>query len=156
MLLTKYFEYFNRKPIFWGCVCVCAGIVGHFVCKIADTQLVYDFFALTREPNPVHVIFFFFSQHTVPLYARVGNLQSFARIHKSWTVLVCNVVLGLNVDFGVSPLLTVVTHIHTHTHTHTHTQRDTHAHTRTHTFELKSLKAKQVLVCVCVCVCVCV
>ena len=34
-----------------------AGNCGHFVCKIADTQLVYDFSALNRGPNPVHVIF---------------------------------------------------------------------------------------------------
>ena len=27
--------------------------VGHFVGKIADTQLVYDFSALNRGPNPV-------------------------------------------------------------------------------------------------------
>ena len=52
--------------------------VGHFVCKIADTQLVYDFSALNRGPNPVHVIFSFF--FNIPLYARVGNLQPFARI----------------------------------------------------------------------------
>ena len=64
--------------------------VGHFVCKIADTQLVYDVSALNRGSNPI-----FFN---IPLYARVGNLQPFARIHKSWTVLVCNVVLGLNVE----------------------------------------------------------
>ena len=37
--------------------------VGHFVCKIADAQLVYDFSALNRGPNPVHIIFSFF-QHT--------------------------------------------------------------------------------------------
>ena len=36
--------------------------VGHFVCKIADTQLVYGFSALNRGPNPVRVIFFL--QHT--------------------------------------------------------------------------------------------
>ena len=70
--------------------------VGHFVCKIADTQLVYDFSELNRGPNPVHVIVSFFVN--IPLYARVGNLQPFAHIHKSWTVLVCNVVLGLNVE----------------------------------------------------------
>ena len=73
------------------------GNVGHFVCKIADTQLVYDFSALNRGPNPVYVIFSFF--FNIPLYARVGNLQPFAHIHKSWTVLVCNVVLSLNVEF---------------------------------------------------------
>ena len=39
----------------------------------------------------------FFS--TYPLYARVGHLQPFARIHKSWTVLIYNVFLGLMVVF---------------------------------------------------------
>ena len=38
--------------------------VGHFVCKIVDTQLVYDFSVLNRGPNPVHVIFSLFFQHT--------------------------------------------------------------------------------------------
>ena len=38
--------------------------VGDFVCKIVDTQLVYDFSALNRGPNPVHVIFSLFFQHT--------------------------------------------------------------------------------------------
>ena len=39
------------------------GNVGHFVCKIADTQLVYDFSALNRGPNPVHKYIYIF-QHT--------------------------------------------------------------------------------------------
>ena len=65
--------------------------VGH-VCKTADAQLVYDFSTLNRGPNPVCVISYFFDIH---LYARVGNLQPFARIHKSRTVLVCNFVLVL-------------------------------------------------------------
>ena len=95
--------------------------VGHFVCKIADTQLVYDFSALNRGPNPVHVIFssFFFN---IPLYARIGNLQPFAHIHKSWTVLVCNVVLGLNVEFrSMSSVDSDYKHTHTHTHKHLYT-----------------------------------
>ena len=72
--------------------------VGHFVCKIADTQLgVWLFSAeLRTKPCACYFLSFFFN---IPLYARVGNLQPFARIHKSWTVLVCNVVLGLNVEF---------------------------------------------------------
>ena len=90
--------------------------VGHFVCKIADTQLVYDFSALNRGPNPVHVIFSFF--FNIPLYARVGNLQPFACIHK-WTILVCNVVLGLMVEcrhmFSVDGAYNL-TYIHTHTY----------------------------------------
>ena len=40
--------------------------VGHFVCKIADAELMYDFSALNRGPNPVHVIFFFFFFFTYP------------------------------------------------------------------------------------------
>ena len=89
--------------------------VGHLVCKIADTQLVYDFSALNRGPNPVHVIFSLFFKHT-SIYARVGNLRPFARIHKSWTVLVCNVVLGLNVEFR-SMFSVDSDYKHTHTHT---------------------------------------
>ena len=92
--------------------------VGHFVCKIADTQLVYDFSAVNRGPNPVHVIFSLF--FNIPLYARVGNLQSFARIHKSWTVLVCNVVLGLNVECWS---MSSVDGAYKLTHTHTHKKR---------------------------------
>ena len=75
------------------------GNVGHFVCKIADTQLVYDFSALNREPNPVHVVFSF--PPNISLHARVGNLQPFAWIHKSWTVQVCNVTCPWS-DRGVS------------------------------------------------------
>ena len=92
--------------------------VGHFVCKInADTQLVYDFSALNRGPNPVHVIYSLF--FNLPLYARVGNLQSFARIHKSWTVLVCNVDLSLMVEFqSMSSVDGAYKHTHTHTLTH--------------------------------------
>ena len=85
--------------------------VGHFVCKIADTQHVYDFSALNRGPNPVHVIFSFVS--TYPDMQEC-NLQPFARIHKSWTVLVCNVVLGLNVEFRS---MSSVDGDHMHTHT---------------------------------------
>ena len=97
--------------------------VGHFVCKIVNTQLVYDFSALNRGPNSVHVIFSLF--FNIPLYARVGNLQPFARIHKSWTVLICNVVLGLNVEFRSMSSVDVLTNSHTHTHTHTHTKKNT-------------------------------
>ena len=56
----------------------------------------------------------FFS--SIPLYARVGNLQLFAHIHKSRTVLVCNFVLWLW-SVWICPRLTVLTHTHTHTHT---------------------------------------
>ena len=42
--------------------------VGHFVCKIADAELVYDFLALNRGPNPVHIIFFFLLFFNIPLY----------------------------------------------------------------------------------------
>ena len=49
--------------------------VGHFVCKIADTQLVYDFSALNRVPNPVHVIFSFFQKSrqfaTICMYPQI-------------------------------------------------------------------------------------
>ena len=91
--------------------------VGHFVCKIADTQLVYDFSALNRGPNPVQVIFSFF--FNIPLYARVDNLQPFARIQKSWTVLVCNDVLGLMVECR-STCMSSVDGAYKLTHTHTH------------------------------------
>ena len=97
------------------------GNCGHFVCTIADTQLVYDFWALNRGPNPVHIIFFFF--FNIPLYARVGNLQPFACIHKSWTILVCNVVFGLMVECRSMPSVESAykdTHTLTNTHTHTH------------------------------------
>ena len=96
--------------------------MGHFVCKlIADAQLVYDFSALNRGPNPVHVIFSLKKINKIHLYARVGNLQPFARIHKSWTVLVCNVVLGLMVECRHMSLVdSAYTLTHTHTHTHTH------------------------------------
>ena len=108
------------------------GTVGHFVCKIADTQLVYDFSisALNRGPNPVHVIFslFFFNIH-VPLYSRVGNLQPFAHIHKSWPILVCNVVLGLMVEFRS---VSSVDSAYKLTHTHTDTNNNTQTHTYTH------------------------
>ena len=61
--------------------------------------------------------FLFFN---IPLYARVGNLQPFARIHKSWTILVCNVVLGLMVECrSMSSVDGAYKHTHTHTHTHT-------------------------------------
>ena len=101
-----------------ACVRRTTGNCGHFVFKIVDTQLVYDFSALNRGPNPVHIIFSFY-QHT-PIYARVGNLQLCACIHKSWTVLVCNVVLGLNVEFRrMSSVDSDYKHTHTHTHTHT-------------------------------------
>ena len=93
--------------------------VGHFVCKIADTQLVYDFFSAEPRTKPCARYFLSFFQHTSTcIYARVGNLQPFARIHKSWTVLVCNVVLGLNVEFRS---MSSVDGDYKLTHTHTHT-----------------------------------
>ena len=94
--------------------------VGHLMCKTADTQLVYDFSVLNRGPNPEHVIF------NIPLCARVGNLQPFAHIHKSWTVLICNVVLGLNVECRS---MSSVDGAYKLTHTHTksrQTQRHLH------------------------------
>ena len=94
--------------------------LGHFVCKIADTQLVYDFSALNRGPNPVHVIFFFF--FNIPLYiCKSRQLQPFARIHKSWIVLVRNVVLGLNVEFQSMSSVDGDYKL-THTYTHVHGQ----------------------------------
>ena len=53
-------------------------------------------------------------------YARVGNLQPFARIHKSWIVLDCDVVLGLIVECWCTVLDWRWLHMHTHTHTHHH------------------------------------
>ena len=107
--------------------------VGNFVCKFADAQLVYDFSALNRGPKPVHVILFFFQ--TYPYYARVGNSQPFARIHKSRTVLFYNVVLGLMVERrNMSSVDSAYTLSHTHicTRTHTHTHRHTHTHSLVH------------------------
>ena len=58
--------------------------VGHFVCKLADAQLVYDLSALNRGPNPVHI----FSSSTYPYicksmqFATVGtHLQIEERPH---------------------------------------------------------------------------
>ena len=86
------------------------------------------------EDQTLCTLFSFF--FNIPLYARVGNLQLFARIHKSWTVFICNVVLGLNVecrsmssDDGAYKL----THTHTHTHTPKHMQLYTRIRTYTHT-----------------------
>ena len=70
------------------------------------------------EDQTLCTLFSLFFQHT-PIYARVGNLQLFARIHKSWTVLVCNVVLGLMVEFrSMSSVDGAYKLTHTHTHTH--------------------------------------
>ena len=69
---------------------------------------------------------------------RVGNLQPFARIHKSWTVLDCNVVLGLNVEFRSMSLVDGA-YKHTHTHTHIHTHTHTHTHTHAHTSHTRSM-----------------
>ena len=73
-------------------------------------------FQLWTEDQTLRTLFslFFFN---IPLYARVGNLQPFARIHKSWTVLVCNVVHGLNVEFR--SMSSVDSDYNSHTHTHT-------------------------------------
>ena len=82
----------------------------------------YDFSVLKRGPTPEYIIFFLFFKHTL-IYARVGNLQPFAHIPKSRTVLVCNVVPRS--EWGVQSMSSVdgaysLTHTHTHTHTHNH------------------------------------
>ena len=115
--------------------------VRHFVCKIADTQLVYDFSALNRGPNPVHVIFSLF--FNIPLYARVGTLQPFARIHKSWTVLVCN-VLSVNVEFRS---MSSVDGDYKHTHTHIHFEHP-HTNIHTHIYTANTLKYKLSIYCI--------
>ena len=118
--------------------------VGHFVCKIADTQLVYDFSALNRGPNPVHVIFSFF--FNLPLYARVGNLQPFACIHKSWTVLICNVVLGLMVEcWSISSVDGAYKLTHTHTHTWRYTYRQVRVRRVLSLFKDVSLRTRRAL-----------
>ena len=103
-----------------GGVCVfdvLPATVGHFVCKIVDTQLVYDFSALNRGPNPVHVIFSFF-QHTPICKSR--QFATVCTYPQLWTVLVCNVVLGLNVECqNMSSVDGAYKLTHTHTHTHT-------------------------------------
>ena len=88
------------------------------VCKIADTQLVYDFSALNRGPNPVHVIFSLF--FNIPLYARVGTLQPFARIHPQIVDrphLQCP-----QSESGVSEYVLGWRWLQTHTYTHTPTK----------------------------------
>ena len=94
----------------------------------------------------MHVIFIFFS-FNIPLYARVGNLQPFARIHKSRTVHAGNVFRGLIVEcrnmstFDGAYKHTQHTHTHTLLHTygntdttgtHTHTKQKHTTHKRTH------------------------
>ena len=64
------------------------------------------------------------------IYARVGNLQPLAHIHKLRTIHACNVVLGLVVECrNVSSIDSAYTTTHTHTHTHTHTQTYTPVYT---------------------------
>ena len=90
------------------------GNVGHFVCKIADTQLVYDFQALNRGPNPVHVIFSFVSTYPY-VCARVGN---FATVY-TYPQIVDHPRLQCcpRSECGVSEYVLIRRCLQTHTHT---------------------------------------
>ena len=109
----------------------------HFVCKIADTQLVCDLSALNRGPNPVHVIFSFFQHTPICKSRQFATVSTYPQIVDCPRLRCCP-----RSDSGVlvyCPRLTVITHTHIHTHTiptHTHTHIHTHTiptHTHTHT-----------------------
>ena len=80
------------------------------MCKIGDAQLVSDFSVQNRGPIPVNI---FLKQ--IPIYARVGNLEPFARTHILRTILAWNVVLGPIVEcWNMSSVAGACTHTHTH------------------------------------------
>ena len=88
----------------------------HTLCvKLRTPNLCVTFQRWTEDPTLYTLFSLFFN---IPLYARVGNLKPFAHIPKSWTVLDCDVVLGLIVEFWCTVLNWRWLHTHTHTHTH--------------------------------------
>ena len=82
---------------------VLTATVGHFVCKIEDTQLVYDFSALNLYMQE---------------YAICNRLHVSTNRGPSSFAMLSLVSMS---SFGLCPRLTVITNSHTHTYTHTHT-----------------------------------
>ena len=89
--------------------------VGHFMCKIVDIQLVYDFSELNWGPKPCTRYFLLYFSTYPYIYARVGNLQPFARIHISWTVFIYNLCFPRS-DGGVLEYVLSWQCLQTHTH----------------------------------------